>query len=97
MFGGEFRAVEFFREFEQRLVPVQINVLQNGARPLFNHGVKKTGAGGKLAEFRGKILVGVADNFHAGRLEDEELKVKTLAGRMAGNPAELEPGNFEPV
>jgi hypothetical protein len=45
LFGGKFCAVEFFREFQNRIVTVQINVVQNRAScALLDLGVEQTGA-----------------------------------------------------
>ncbi len=68
LLGGKFRAVEFFREFQHRVIAAHKNVMQDGARPVFNFGVEQAGGGGRFAEFGGKILVGVADNFHRVRV-----------------------------
>ena len=47
-----------------------------------NLDIEQTGISGGFAEPGGKIFVGGADYFHASRLVDEELKVKTHAGRF---------------
>ena len=63
--GGEFRAVEFFREFQQRGIAAGLDGVNDGAGALFNFGVEQAGGRGGFAELRRKIRVGVADNFHA--------------------------------
>ncbi len=53
---------------------------------LLDLGIEQAGRAGDFAELPGKIRVGVTNDFHAVRLEDEELKVKTrAAGRSARN------------
>jgi hypothetical protein len=51
--------------------------MQDRARALFDFGVKQTGSGGDLAQFLGKIGVGVTDDFHGRSLGERAMKVKT--------------------
>ena len=60
------RTVKFLGKFQQRVVTAHINVMQDGARALFDPGVEQAGGGGQFAELAGKIRVGVANHFHTG-------------------------------
>ena len=66
--GGEFCAVEFFREFQQRGIAAGLDGVNDGAGALLNDRIEQAGSGGGFAELRGKIRIGVADDFHADSL-----------------------------
>jgi len=61
---GQFCTIKFFSEFQQRVVAVQINVLQDGPGTLFNFRIEQARGGCQCAELAGKIRVGMANDFH---------------------------------
>src|SRR5208283_1605253 len=76
LIGGEPGAVEFFGEFQQRIVTAGLNGVEDGAGALLDDRVEQAGRRGQFAELGGKICVGVADNLHAFRLKELRIEVK---------------------
>ena len=77
LFRGEFGAIEFFREFQHRVVAAHRDLVQDRFGALLDFGVEQAGVGGQLAEFGGKILVGMTGNFHGGSLWKKTGQVKS--------------------
>jgi hypothetical protein len=75
---GQSGSVKPLRQFEQRGVAAGINVLQNGARPLFDDGIKQTALRGQRPEPVGESIVCVPQDVHVrAKLEDGRGNVKT--------------------
>jgi len=74
--GSKPGPVEFFGELQQCVVTAGLNGVEDDAGALLNDRIEQAGRRSQLAELGGKIRVGMADNFHAGRLGNFGGKVK---------------------
>ena len=76
LLDSQFGQVKFGGEFQDRLIAARRHLGENGLGALLNLGIEQAGVGGKLAEFRGKILLGVPGNFHGRRVAKKRGQVK---------------------